>query len=250
MPNLGLALGLAISAAGDVYVAVAAPDPTKYQAGIYKIPKAGGDATLFAKDAAMVFPNGIAFDSTGNLYVTDAIAGAVFKVSADGTTVDNWLTDALLKGDNAMTNPCSPHLPFTIGANGIAVIGTDLYVGNTDKASIIKIPIKGDGTADVPAPYVTSDATTCLPLKGLDGLFPDADGTILVAANGQNAVLRVDKTAKTTTIVDKGILQEPASVAPATLNGKKYLLLANFALNTAMSGGTPHPGLVSYGPLP
>ncbi|WP_437286037.1 SMP-30/gluconolactonase/LRE family protein [Sorangium sp. So ce406] len=192
----------------------------------------------------------LVFDEDGNLFVTDSALGAIVKISPDGKTVTNWLTDPLLKGDVAATNPCKTVLGIPFGANGLALSHGAFYVANTDKAALIKIPINADGTPDVAVEFSTSDPATCLPLQGADGIAADADGSILVAGNGGNALVRVGTDGTATVLAKGGLFDGPASVALATLGSKKHALLTNFGLITLLSMKTPKVGLLSYGPLP
>jgi sugar lactone lactonase YvrE len=240
-PMKGFALGVQIDATGNLFVAVASFDPA-YQAGIYKIPAAGGAATLFAKDAAMNFPNGLVFDATGNLFVTDSGAGAIFKITPAGV-VTNWLTDPLITGD--MAAKCSSGLGFPLGANGIVQSGTDFYVTNTDKASMAKIVIKADGTAGAVTDFVPTD---CVNFGGPDGLSLDADGTLLVASNGINSITRVGKDGKVSLVVAKSVtapLDAPAStwIVNAGKAGST-LFITNSGLPTFLAGKMPKPGLL------
>jgi sugar lactone lactonase YvrE len=244
----GLALGIAIDSAGDVYVGTAKVADPAYVPGVYKIAKAGGPATLFASDPAMTFANGLAFDAAGNLFVADSAAGTIFKITPD-KTVTKWLESELLKGN--ATGTCKTGLGFPIGANGIVMTATDVYVANTDQATLVRIPIAAGGAAGTPVEHAKSDATTCLPLKGADGIALDKAGNILVAANAQNALLSVSKDGTKTTTLHAAGFDSPASVAFATVGGVDLALVTNAAFVSAQTpGATPKPGLVSFGPLP
>ena len=239
--NKGFVLGVQTDKAGDFYVGVASLDSVAYQAGIYKIPAAGGVATLFAKDPTMTFPNGLVFDSKGVLFVTDSISGSIFQITAAGV-VTKWLTDPLITG-NTMAK-CASGLPFPLGANGIVISGTDFYVTNTDKASMAKIAIKADGTAGAVTDFV---ATDCMSFGGPDGLSVDADGTFLVASNGINSITRVDKNGKVTLVIAKTVaapLDSPAStwIVNAGKAGST-LFFTNSGIATFKAGGMPKPGL-------
>src|SRR5207244_4152107 len=133
--------------AGTLYAAAATFGAT-FQAGLYRFPAGGGMATLFARDTMgrMNFPNGIDFDASGSFFVTDSGSGSVFKISSDGMTVTQWVTDATLRGGGTM---CGPGAGFPIGANGIVVdaTGMNVYVTNTDQATMVRIPIASGGMA-------------------------------------------------------------------------------------------------------
>jgi sugar lactone lactonase YvrE len=248
--NKGFVTGITQSAAGDLYVAAASLDSTAYQGAIYKVPPKGGAVTTpFAADPAMTLPNGLVLDSDGSLFVTDSGLGAIFKVSPDGKTVSNWLTDPLLKGDSAASNPCKSVLGIPFGANGLALSNHAFYVANTDKASLIKIPIKADGTPGVALAFFTSDPVTCLPLQGADGITADVDGSIYVAGNGGNSLVHVGVDGKAKVLSQGGLFDGPASVSLATLNSKKYALMTNFGFISLVQKKTPHVGLLSFGPL-
>jgi sugar lactone lactonase YvrE len=56
--------------------------------------------------------NGIALDKGGNVYVTDTIGGAVWRVPADGGAATKWFESPLLLGDGSF------NFGFPLGANG------------------------------------------------------------------------------------------------------------------------------------
>jgi len=237
--NGGFVLGLAFDKDGALYVGAASFGPA-YQAGIYKIPAAGGAGTLFAKDATMTVPNGLVFDKDGALFVTDSAAGSIFKINTAGA-VTKWLTDPLLTGDVA--SKCSSGLSFPLGANGIALSNGAFYVANTDKASVAKIPVMADGTAGAASAFAASD---CAALGGADGLAVDTDGTLLIAANGINSIVRVGTDGKTSVVVAKDKLDSPASLAIGT-KPEKNLFITNAAFTSAQTpGGKPKPGLLKF----
>jgi streptogramin lyase len=80
-PGKGFMTGLARASNGDVYAGLASFTP-EVQAGVYRIDKAGGAAVLFARDAMLPFPNALAFDPDGSLFVTDSGTGSVFRIDA------------------------------------------------------------------------------------------------------------------------------------------------------------------------
>lgn len=232
-PATGFMTGLAFGPDGRLYAALVSPEPDP-AAGIYRLPPGGGSAELFASDAELPFPNGLAFDGGGALYVTDSALGAVRRVASDGS-VSDWITHPSLLGQRDF---CGPDLnTFDIGANGITLGDGVVYVANNDKGSIVAIPIEEDGSAGSPSELVAPD---CDRLGGADGLALGADGHLYVAVNRQNRIVRVGADGSIQVIAEGGVLDFPASVALA--NGE--LWVTSFALGAALSGGTPKPALV------
>lgn len=237
----GLVLGLALDKAGNIYVAAASFNPG-YQPGIYKIPSGGGAGTLFASAAGLSVPNGLAFADSGELFVTDTLSGTVFKFSPDGKAVTTWITDPLLQGSS--DDKCAVSM-LPLGANGIALRGQTAFVANYNAASLVKIPIKADGTAGTPAQVATGD-TNCAPLGGIDGVAVDEDGSVYGVANGMvDTLFRVGTDGVPKAIVAGGaLLDNPASIAITTRDGQRWALITNYGKST------PKPALLMYGPLP
>jgi sugar lactone lactonase YvrE len=90
--------------------------------GIWKVER-NGSSRLFGALDPTGFPNAIAFDEAGNLFVCDSSLGQIWKISRTGEA-KVWLKDPLLA---PVTN---------FGANGIEFVRDDLYVANTDQGSI------------------------------------------------------------------------------------------------------------------
>jgi sugar lactone lactonase YvrE len=234
--NAGFMTGFAVDADGDLLAALVSFDPS-VQAGIYRVPASGGDATLHASDPGMLFPNGIVALADGGLLVTDSGAGAIFHVSAAGA-VTSWLADELLTGQ---LDFCGPGLgTFDIGANGIALRGTDVLVANNDRGSIVRIPIDAEGNAGTAELEAGPD---CDLLGGADGIVVDADGSVLVAVNRQNRIARVSGQGAISVVAEGGVLDFPASLAIRE-RPERSLLITSFALGAALAGGDPQPALV------
>lgn len=238
----GFVLGLAFDKAGELYVGVASFDATKYQAGVYKIPKTGGDGVLFSKDPAITFANGLVFDKDDNLFVSDSPSGKIYKIAKDGVA-KVWASDPVLVGGKG--SGCDAQQPFSIGTNGLAIVGTDLFTVNTDKASLVKIPINADGTAGTATEVVKTDCTN---LAGADGLYADVDGSLIVADNFTNQLVRIGTDGKSSVIVKGGEFDFPTSAVPGTVNGQRNVYIVNAAFAPG-ADGKAHPGLLSYGPL-
>jgi sugar lactone lactonase YvrE len=234
MPNKGFMTGLAFGPDGLLYAALVSFDPS-VQLGIYRVGAAGGDASLFAKDAKMVFPNGLVFDATGNLFVTDSAAGTIFEIARSGA-VSSWVSSTLLAGDAAQCGGSGN--PFPIGANGLAEREGAFFATNTDKGSIVRVAINPDGSARAPALAVGPD---CSALAGADGLTVDSRGDFVVAVNRQNKVVRVAKAGGIEVVATGSPMDFPASLAWSGTT----MISTNFALANASSGRPAKPGLLA-----
>ena len=121
--------------------------------------------------------DGLTFDAAGNLYVTDAHEGIIWRVGKDGGAGTAWVKSPLLK-------PTRP--PPPIGANGLAFNNeqTALFVPNTANDTIVKIPVSGSplepGTPEV---FVNRAG------GGPDGIIIDEDDNLWIACNQSNEIM-------------------------------------------------------------
>lgn len=243
----GYTLGLAFDASGALFVAQTKnADTAPVTPGIYRIPAGGGAVTTpLATHAQMVFPNGLAFLPSGKLLVTDSATGQIFAVDPASGATSVWKADPALAGSAA----CAAPLPFPIGANGIVVAGSDVFVTNTSKGSITRVAVAADGSAGALSTVLEDCA-----YAGLDGVALDADGTLVVAQNGApGRLLRVSlgATPSVTALVPGKPLDGPGSVAIASFGGKKTALVTSTAFFTVgVDGGAPAPALQAFAPLP
>jgi len=234
-PGKGFMTGLALSAQGDVYAGLASFTP-EIQAGIYRIPAAGGRATLFAKDQDLSFPNALAFDADGTLFVTDSGSGSLLHVDTGGH-VSRWSKSDKLLGDKDACGGAGPGFP--IGANGLVVERDAIYVVNLDQATLLKIPRTAGGAGAA----VVVAGPDCEALGGADGLARAPDGSFVVAVNRQNKVVRVQADGAVQTVLSGAPLDFPATLA---YRGST-LFATNFALANASAGKPAMPGLLKLG---
>jgi len=235
----GFMTGLAQSAAGEVYAGLASFVP-EVQAGIYRIPRGGGAATLFAQDDALPFPNALAFDSDGSLWATDSGTGSVFRILPDGHA-ERWASGDALTGQKEACHSAGPG--FAIGANGIVVERDGVYVVNMDRATLVKIPREAAGNAGTPQVLAGPD---CEALGGADGLARSPDGSFVIAVNRQNKLVRVGATGGAIKTLAHGVpFDFPATVAYRGTT----LYATNFALKTASAGKPSAPGLLRVAAL-
>lgn len=126
--------------------------------------------------------DGITFDPAGNVYVTDAHQGIIWKVGPDGGEAKAWVTSPLLK---------PTRIPPTIGANGLKFNNqkTALFVANTANDTIVKIPVTGP-TLEPGTPEVFVNRVG----GGPDGLIIDEHDNLWVACNQSNEILVLEPT--------------------------------------------------------
>ncbi len=163
------------------------PGGGKTDGRVLSVDTVSGMVTTIA--SGFTFPNGIAEDLFGRLYVADSFQGTITRMAQDGSGKIVWSASALLAGN--------PAAPLPIGANGIAfdLFFQHVYVTNTSFQQIIQIPVQHDGsagTAQVFADGATIDANQHITnaLDGADGIAFDLFGNLYVAANA-NAEIQV-----------------------------------------------------------
>ena len=236
-PNTGFMTGLTTDAAGATYAALVSftPDPT---AGVYRIPAAGGEPTLFASNPELIFPNGFAWGEAGTLFVTDSATGKVFRVTPEGVAVV-WSSDALLAGDPTLCGGQPEDI--TVGANGIVWTPEAVFVATSDQALVARIPIASDGSAGVAEAFTTPD---CELLAGLDGIALDADGSLVGAVNRSDRLVRIDTTGSVSVLFEGAPLDFPASLSFHGTGADRALYVTNFALNRALAGQPASPALL------
>jgi sugar lactone lactonase YvrE len=230
--------GVEADATGRLYAAVDSFVPSAIETGIYRVEKKGEQAAIFGRSPDFRFPNGMAIVEGDAIYVTDSVAGAIFRVAlADGATT-KWLSHPKLA---QVPGTCAvlPADAFQPGANGISnAPGGGFYVTNTSLGAILKIGREADGKAGA----VEVLAEDCATLAGADGTAIDAAGRLIVAINNQERIVRFDPATKVVTPLLAGEpLQSPASLA---FDGP-HLLVANAAFSKFADPPNARPSLLA-----
>ncbi|MCB5182216.1 hypothetical protein [Streptomyces antimicrobicus] len=175
-PVLGRAVttGLVRTADGALYVNYATG--TADLTGVWRITP-DGEVTRFAALPADGLPNGLAVDEErGALYATDSVLGRVWRIALDDGAVSTWAAGPALRPDGS------------VGANGVKVRDGAVWVANTDRGTLLRIPVRDDGGA---AP-LTVHATG---LAGIDDFAFAGPGDLVLAAlhlGGEIAVVHAD----------------------------------------------------------
>lgn len=240
-------VGVKIGPSGDIFACTAAFSPALDASHVWRITQSGAVSDLAHLDPAG-FPNDIAFDDGGNLFVTDSALGLIYKIAPDGSFAV-WLRDARLLG-----NPQHPLVGSPFGANGIVFNKQDrrLYVDDTDFGTVFRVKVAQDGSPG-PLELFVSDPR----LAGADGLAFDDKGHLYLAANIQNQIARIDRNGNIEIVAQGAPLDTPSSFAfgPEGDDGTT-LFISSFAIAQAIgvAPGVPMPSLdsiqVPFGGLP
>lgn len=234
------ATGVKFGPDGALYVASGSFDPTLDVAAVWRVSPTTGDVTLVASLEAGGFPNDIAFDRRGRIYVTDSFLGRIWRIDQAGNA-SVWLSHPALDG-----NAAAPVLQLhEFGVNGIAFDESKrtLYVSNLDFGAILAIPVARDGSAGELEVVAQSPL-----LEGVDGIAFDRSGTLFAAVNWQDRIATVDRAGHVRTVVQGAPLDGPSSLAFGVRPCDGHTLyIANFAVNRAFGTqtGTPHPSILS-----
>ena len=149
--------------------------------------------TLFLLSAGQVRPvhqpadaqflNGMTALDKSSILICDSRIGALFLYNLDQNTSRIWLTHPLLaKADPATDKPA---------ANGIKVFGENVYVSNTDKKLLLRIPLTDPHTNDAQTPPRPGDPEVILNDILLDDFAIDTKGNIYAATHIHNSVIRI-----------------------------------------------------------
>ena len=207
---MGLAAGFPFLSWGQT-ISTVAGDATPGYSGD------GGPAT----QASLSCPNDLAFDSHGNLYISDACALVVRKVDAVSghiTTVAGQATPGY-SGDGGLATSAELNYPA-----GIALDSQDnLYIADYYNAVVRKVWAVGGNISTVvgsATPGYSGDGGPAIfaRLKNPQGLRFDNQGHLLVADPGDHVVRQVDLgTGLITTVAGSATPGYSGDNGPATL---------------------------------
>ena len=229
--NLGGPYGLAIDAAGNLFIA----DPSTNRvrkvnsAGIITTAAGnglgnqtgdGGSATA----AIVGAPNGLAFDETGNLYIaTGSDSNRIRKISLTGiiTTIAGG-NDIVYNGDGGPATAAGFRQVYDVAADNRG----NIYVSDVQDSRIRKIDANGmistyvgTGTAGYNGDYI---AATAAQINFPKGLAVDDTGNLYIGDFRNRRVRKIDTFGTITTVAGNGInafTGDGAAATAASLNG-------------------------------
>ena len=158
---------------GTIYYNLLSADPSR--SGIWRLIPGGSPERIGALPAS-AFPNGLTIDAAGeNLYSADSLAGTIYTVPTSGGPVKSWLVDPALAP--AVSGPGH------FGANGVTYHGGAVWASNTDRGTLLRIPVTATG-APGPIEVVAGN------LSGIDDFkfLSDCSDVAFAALNFVNEV--------------------------------------------------------------
>jgi sugar lactone lactonase YvrE len=136
----------------------------------------------------MTFPNGMAEDRHGNIYVTDSLESRIYRFSPDNPNLTVWFQSNLFTSINPNQN---------VGTNDLAIdIDQDvLYVSDAGNRQVFKIQVDAQGNPGAITLFAdgaTLDTQYGLPVPTAlffaDGMQIDVKGNLYVMSNLTNEV--------------------------------------------------------------
>jgi hypothetical protein len=194
-PALGFALTSGIVRDGDTLYFLYGTG-TADLTGFWRL-RPGGTPQRIAALPATSFPNGLTLDArTHTLYATDSVLGTIWRVSTRGGVPTAWST--------------APQLADTgfLGANGLKLHNGALWATNLDQGTVLRIPIRPDGSAGTVATVATG-------MVGIDDITFTGGGDQLLAAMvvpNEVALVRSDGSHSIVLTAADG-LENPTSIA-------------------------------------
>jgi sugar lactone lactonase YvrE len=144
--------------------------------GVYDIVTGAKIAGVNLKDlstANAVFPNDIAVDNNGDIYITDSYNPFIYKVDGSSYTASIWLD-----GGDDFANETSG-AAGGLAMNGLEYTNGFLIAAKTDSGELFKIPVNN------PTAFTLIGGGV---YPGMDGIKLDANGHLLMAETGLGGV--------------------------------------------------------------
>jgi sugar lactone lactonase YvrE len=222
--SLASPTGVAVDAAGNLYIADAGNDRVRKVSASGTITTVAGTGTPgFSGDggpatgAGLVYPSGVAVDAAGNLYIADTYNNRVRKVSASGT-----ITTVAGNGTPGFSGDGGPATNASLASpSGVAVDAAgNLYIADPDNSRVRKVSTSGTITtvAGNGTPGFSGDGgpATNASLFNPSGVAVDAAGNLYIADTTNSRVRKVSTSGTITTVAGNGTPGFSGDGGPAT----------------------------------
>lgn len=206
----GVNLRIAIDNNGDLYVPfISVTDTFSKTAtaytGIWKIPAGGGNCDLTSGPCTKIwpqnvqslvphlrFPDGVALDGKGNIYVSDSQMGNIWKVDISTGNGVLWAGVDAGSNPNYLAGNPADFLLNSPDGRGLGNVGLtiddkaqNLYGANFDKGMVVRMPINTDGTAGQQQVILDLSAQD----RQLDAIYFDKKANILYVTEDQDGFM-------------------------------------------------------------
>ena len=203
--------GVAVDSAGNLYIADSSNQrirkidstgtiTTMAGTGTSGFSGDGGDAV----QAQLNYPNGVAVDSAGNLYIADRNNQRIRKIDSTGTiTTMAGTGEGDFGGDGGPAIQAQLSFPVGVAVDSAG----NLYIADTSNQRVRKIDSTGTITTIAGTEYGFSGdgrAATEAQLQFPHGVAVDSAGNLYIADSGNQRIRRVDSTGTITTIAGTG----------------------------------------------
>lgn len=151
---------------------------------VYRIDRHGTVETLMTLPDA-VFLNGMTHLADDRYLIADSFKGAIWEIDAAEKTARIWLQHDRLGQSDAKFPPFP-------AANGLKIYDNTLYVSNTQRQQLVRIPLHSHHTAGLLEVFLTN--------VNLDDFAFDVQGNLYATTHVYNSVVRISPDAQVTTI--------------------------------------------------
>ena len=199
-------LGVALDGGGNVIVA------DTYNNAVRQVTAAGVATTLAGKGGSsgyaegtgtsvrFNFPLGVALDSSRNLYVADAVNGAIRRITPAGVV-------STFVGGSAFFVDATGGPPEFSGPHGVAIdVNNNVYVADKFNHSIRKVTPAGVVTtlAGSGSPGFSNGTGRAATFNGPEGVAVDGSGNVYVADTDNNAIRKITPAGVVSTLAGDG----------------------------------------------
>ncbi len=221
--QLNTPLGVAVDSAGNLYIADLNNNRIRKVSNGTITTVAGSGAPLAggfsgdngpATSARLNFPDGVAVDAAGELFIADTANSRVRKVSNGAITTVAGNGTAGYSGDNGLAASAELNAPIAVTVDAAG----NLYIADTGNNRVRKVSngvietVAGNGTAG----YVGDNGPpTSAQLDLPRGVAVDSEGDLYIADTGNNSVRKVSN-GLVTTVAGNGTSGYSGDNGPAT----------------------------------